>query len=168
MLAPSYLIRPLILNTRNLWWYVDVTEILSILSTCFLQLFGCDFTSLWQTANQKRCHALLRTGRLVEVFEAYRYMAEMSDETTRAGCLNWSIGKFRIISPRLQYLPYLTQVSCKNCARSVTMLPRRLLPQPWASTRTRTISSATSTMLTMWFIDPHNQHIEKLSYCKKA
>jgi len=56
-----------------------------------MQLFGCDFTSLWQIANQKRCHALLRAGKLAEVFEAYQYMADMSDEATRASCLNWSI-----------------------------------------------------------------------------
>ena len=68
-----------------------------MLSTCFVQLFGCDFTSLWQTANQKRCHALLRAGRLVEVFEAYRYMANMSDETMKASCLDWSIGKSSVI-----------------------------------------------------------------------
>ena len=70
-----------------------------MLSTCLVQLFGCDFTSLWQTANQKRCHALLRAGRLVEVFEAYQYMANMSDETTKASCLDWSIGKSSVIAP---------------------------------------------------------------------
>jgi len=65
-----------------------------MLNILFLQLFGCDFTSLWQTANQKRCHALLRAGKLAEVFEAYQYMADMSDEATRANCLNWSISTF--------------------------------------------------------------------------
>ncbi|OAX39581.1 hypothetical protein K503DRAFT_799531 [Rhizopogon vinicolor AM-OR11-026] len=44
----------------------------------FVVLFGCDLNSLWQTANQKRCHALLKAGRLAEVFEAFRYMADMS------------------------------------------------------------------------------------------
>ncbi|OAX39465.1 WD40 repeat-like protein [Rhizopogon vinicolor AM-OR11-026] len=58
----------------------------------FVVLFGCDFTSLWQTANQKRCHALLRAGKLAAVFEAYQYMVDMSDETTRVSCLKWSIG----------------------------------------------------------------------------
>ncbi|KAJ8585522.1 WD40 repeat-like protein [Rhizopogon salebrosus TDB-379] len=56
-------------------------------------LFGFDLKSLWQTANQKRCHALLRAGRLTEVFDAYRYMTDMSDETTKAStCLDWSLG----------------------------------------------------------------------------
>jgi len=77
------------------WWYG--TEMLSMLSTCFVQLFGCDFASLWQSANQKRCHALLRAGRLVEVFEACRYMADMSDETMKASCLDWTIGKSSVM-----------------------------------------------------------------------
>jgi len=64
----------------------------------FVVLFGCDFNSLWQTANQKRCHALLRAGRLVEVIEAYRYLADMSDEATRASCFNWSIGFMQELS----------------------------------------------------------------------
>jgi len=64
----------------------------------FVVLFGCDFTSLWQSANQKRCHALLRAGRLVEVFEACRYMADMSDETMKASCLDWTIGFMQELS----------------------------------------------------------------------
>ncbi|OJA07541.1 hypothetical protein AZE42_08515, partial [Rhizopogon vesiculosus] len=69
----------------------------------FLQLFGCDFTSLWQTANQKRCHALLRAGKLAAVFEAYQYMVDMSDETTRASCLKWSIGFMKELTTSQDY-----------------------------------------------------------------
>ncbi|OJA15990.1 hypothetical protein AZE42_13611, partial [Rhizopogon vesiculosus] len=58
----------------------------------------CDFNFLWQTANQKRCHALLRAGRLVEVFEAYQYMTDMSDEATKANCLDWSLSFMRELS----------------------------------------------------------------------
>jgi len=78
------------------------TVICSMLSMYFLQLFGCDFTSLWQTANQKRCHALLRAGRLVEVFDAVQFMADMSDEATKASFLDWSIGKCSAMSAKLQ------------------------------------------------------------------
>jgi len=95
---------------RTLQWYACATVMLSILFTCFLQLFGCDFTSLWQTANQKRCHALLQAGKLVEVLEAVRYMADMSDEATKASCLDWSIGKYSVILLRLQSSRYFTQV----------------------------------------------------------
>ena len=76
--------------------------VFSVLSMCFLQLFGCDFTSLWQTANKKRCHALLRAGRLVEVFDAVQYMADMSDEAMKASFLDWSIGKYSVMSAKLQ------------------------------------------------------------------
>jgi hypothetical protein len=90
-------------------------NILRMLSMCFVQLFGFDLKSLWQTANQKRCHALLRAGRLAEVFDAYRYMTDMSDETTKAStCLDWSLGKSSVISPMFQYSSYFTQVSYKN------------------------------------------------------
>ncbi|OAX39463.1 WD40 repeat-like protein [Rhizopogon vinicolor AM-OR11-026] len=71
----------------------------------FVVLFGCDFTSLWQTANQKRCHALLRAGKLAEVFEAYRYMTDMSDEATKASCLEWSLGFIQEFSTFRDYAP---------------------------------------------------------------
>ncbi|OAX39467.1 WD40 repeat-like protein [Rhizopogon vinicolor AM-OR11-026] len=71
----------------------------------FVVLFGCDFTSLWQTANQKRCHALLRAGKLAEVLEAYRYMANMSDESMKASCLNWSIGFMQELSTFRDHVP---------------------------------------------------------------
>jgi len=101
---------------RSLWWYADIMrpKILHMFTTCFAQLFGCDFTSLWKTANQKRCHALLRAGKFAEVFEAYQYMADMTDETTKATFIDWSIGKFLVMLAIVQYSQYLTQVSCKN------------------------------------------------------
>ncbi|OAX35520.1 hypothetical protein K503DRAFT_802760 [Rhizopogon vinicolor AM-OR11-026] len=52
----------------------------------FVVLFGWDLKSLWETANKKRCHALLRAGRLTEAHGAYRYMMDMSDEATTASC----------------------------------------------------------------------------------
>jgi hypothetical protein len=134
---------------------------LSMPITCFVQLFGCDFTSLWQTANQKRCHALLRAGRLVEVFEACRYMADMSDESTKASCLDWTIGKSLGMSPRLRPSQYFSQVSCKRLARSELVLPREMLPATswYASTKTTTpttalvTATATSTVSTTWIVD---------------
>jgi hypothetical protein len=53
---------------------------------CALQLFGWDLESFWETANQKRCSALLQAGRLEEAHEAYRYMMDMSDEATMVNC----------------------------------------------------------------------------------
>ncbi|OAX39466.1 WD40 repeat-like protein [Rhizopogon vinicolor AM-OR11-026] len=81
----------------------------------FVVLFGCDFASLWQTANQKRCHALLRAGKLAEVFEACQFMADMSDETTRADSLNWSIGFMKELSTFQDHVPKLesTPDMCK-------------------------------------------------------
>jgi hypothetical protein len=65
---------------------------------CFAQLFGWDFTSLWKIANQDRCRALLRAGRLTEAHEAYKYMMDISDEATKASYLDWSIGKYSVMS----------------------------------------------------------------------
>lgn len=53
-------------------------------------LFGWDLESLWQTANENLCHALLHARRLPEALESYRYMMDMSDETTKTNCLRWS------------------------------------------------------------------------------
>ncbi|KAG2140532.1 uncharacterized protein EDB93DRAFT_1297267 [Suillus bovinus] len=60
----------------------------------FVMLFGWDLKSLWQTAHQNGCHALLRAGRLPEAITAYRYMMDSANEATRARCLDWSIGKY--------------------------------------------------------------------------
>ncbi|KAJ8592030.1 hypothetical protein M405DRAFT_813388 [Rhizopogon salebrosus TDB-379] len=49
----------------------------------FVVLFGWDLKSLWGTANQKRCYALLRAGRLAEARGAYQYMIDMGDEITK-------------------------------------------------------------------------------------
>jgi hypothetical protein len=59
----------------------------------FYKLFGWDLKSMWQTANQKRCDALLLAGRLTEAHESYRYMMDMSNEIMKASCFDWSTGK---------------------------------------------------------------------------
>ncbi|KAG2341600.1 WD40 repeat-like protein, partial [Suillus weaverae] len=51
----------------------------------FTLLFGWELESLWQTSNEKLCLALLKSGRLGEAFESYRYGMDASDEATRAG-----------------------------------------------------------------------------------
>ncbi|KAG2363719.1 hypothetical protein BDR07DRAFT_1403412 [Suillus spraguei] len=56
----------------------------------FVVLFGWDLMSLWRTAHQNQCHALLLAGRLQEAFKAYRYMMDTADEATKARCLDWS------------------------------------------------------------------------------
>ncbi|KAG2149068.1 uncharacterized protein EDB93DRAFT_358436 [Suillus bovinus] len=56
----------------------------------FVVLFGWDLKSLWRTANEHLCHALLHAGRLPEAVESYRHMMDMSDDTTKASCLRWS------------------------------------------------------------------------------
>ncbi|KAG1830460.1 hypothetical protein EV424DRAFT_294229 [Suillus variegatus] len=53
-------------------------------------LFGWDLKSLWLTANQKRCDALLRAGKLQDVVKSYRYMMDNMNETTTASCIVWS------------------------------------------------------------------------------
>jgi hypothetical protein len=57
------------------------------------QLFGWDLRSLWQNANKKRCHAFLRAGRPGEALKSYRCMMDMSNEATKASCLDWCTGK---------------------------------------------------------------------------
>jgi len=49
----------------------------NMLPDCLGAAFG-GLGVLWQTANQKRCYALLRTGRRAELSEEYRYM-DMGD-----------------------------------------------------------------------------------------
>ncbi|KAG2349765.1 hypothetical protein BDR05DRAFT_252598 [Suillus weaverae] len=73
-------------NTNPVSFELDVHSIFEDLTV----LFGWDLKNLWQTANQKRCSALLRAGRLGEALESYRYMMDMSDEITKASCLDWS------------------------------------------------------------------------------
>jgi tetratricopeptide (TPR) repeat protein len=57
----------------------------------FVVLFGWDLASLWMTANQKRCHALLQAGRLWEAIGSYQYIMDVGDITTKADALDWSI-----------------------------------------------------------------------------
>jgi hypothetical protein len=59
----------------------------------FLQLFGWELESLWQTANKKLCLALLKARRLGEAFESYRYGMDASDEATRASLHAWILSK---------------------------------------------------------------------------
>jgi len=61
-----------------------------------MQLFGWDLKTLWQTANQNRCHAFLLAGRLAEAggaYGAYRFMMDTSDATTTDNCGDWAVGK---------------------------------------------------------------------------
>ncbi|KAG2046113.1 WD40 repeat-like protein [Suillus hirtellus] len=59
----------------------------------FPVLFGWDLQSLWRTAHQNWCDALLRTGRLPEAIKAYRYIMDRVDAATKASYLDWSIGE---------------------------------------------------------------------------
>ncbi|KAG1792993.1 uncharacterized protein HD556DRAFT_1444087 [Suillus plorans] len=56
-------------------------------------LFGWDLESLWLTANQKRCNALVRADRLQDAVKSYQYMTDNIDETTKVSCVEWSNGK---------------------------------------------------------------------------
>ncbi|KAG1878755.1 hypothetical protein C8R48DRAFT_830519 [Suillus tomentosus] len=56
-------------------------------------LFGWDLKSLWLTAHQKRCDALLWAGTLQDAVRSYHYMMDNIDKTTKASCLEWSKGK---------------------------------------------------------------------------
>ncbi|KAG1785217.1 WD40-repeat-containing domain protein [Suillus plorans] len=55
----------------------------------FTVLFGWELESLWQTANEKLCFALLKAGRLGEALESYKYGMDASDEATRSGLRAW-------------------------------------------------------------------------------
>jgi tetratricopeptide (TPR) repeat protein len=74
------------LNPNNLsskWPIHEIYEDLVV-------LFGWDLKSLWLIAHQKRCDALLRTGKLQDAVKSYRYMMVSSDENTNADYLDWS------------------------------------------------------------------------------
>ncbi|KAJ8588854.1 hypothetical protein M405DRAFT_234847 [Rhizopogon salebrosus TDB-379] len=64
----------------------------------FVLLFGWNLRSMWEGANQRRCHALLRAGRIIETREAYPYMMDVGSKTTKASCRDWSIGKSSVMS----------------------------------------------------------------------
>ncbi|KAG1731851.1 uncharacterized protein EDB91DRAFT_1084941 [Suillus paluster] len=65
-------------------------------------LFGWNLKSLWQIANQQRYYALVRSGQVGAALEAYRYMMDMSDETTKAIFLAWANSKSSVMLPVLQ------------------------------------------------------------------
>ncbi|KAG1793189.1 uncharacterized protein HD556DRAFT_525147 [Suillus plorans] len=74
------------IDCSNLPSKSDIDEIYEDL----VVLFGWDLKSLWLTAHQKRCDALLLAGKLQDAVRSYRYMMDSIDETTRAICLEWS------------------------------------------------------------------------------
>ncbi|KAG2142854.1 heterokaryon incompatibility protein-domain-containing protein [Suillus bovinus] len=53
-------------------------------------LFGWNFKTLWLTAHQKRCQAFLSSGKIDEALESHKSMMNTVNETTEAGCLDWS------------------------------------------------------------------------------
>ncbi|KAG1786305.1 quinon protein alcohol dehydrogenase-like superfamily [Suillus plorans] len=63
----------------------------------FVVLFGWDLRSLWRTAHQNWCDALLRAGRLPEAIKAYRYTMDRADEATKARCIDWPTGKSSVL-----------------------------------------------------------------------
>ncbi|KIK49125.1 hypothetical protein CY34DRAFT_797510 [Suillus luteus UH-Slu-Lm8-n1] len=52
-------------------------------------LFGWDLKSLWLTAHQKQCYALLWAGKIQDAVKSYQYIMVSSDENTKADCLGW-------------------------------------------------------------------------------
>ncbi|KAG2346823.1 WD40 repeat-like protein [Suillus weaverae] len=74
------------LNSSNLSSKLDIHEVYEDL----VVLFGWDLKSLWLTAHQKWCDALLQAGKLQDAVKSYRYMMDNIDETTKASCLEWS------------------------------------------------------------------------------
>ncbi|KAG1787973.1 uncharacterized protein HD556DRAFT_1448301 [Suillus plorans] len=71
----------------------EYTPEILFITESLVQLFGWDIKSLWFTANQKRCDALLQAGKLQDAVRSYRYMMGNIDETTKASCLQWFNGK---------------------------------------------------------------------------
>jgi hypothetical protein len=71
----------------------EYTSKMLFITESLVQLFGWDLKSLWLIAHQKRCDALLRTGKLQDAVKSYRYMMVSSDENTNADYLDWSNGK---------------------------------------------------------------------------
>jgi hypothetical protein len=95
----SHLDRLFILDMTTLWWYVDMQlKIFHVQLGALLQLFGWDLASLWMTANQKRCHALLQAGELWEAIGSYQYIMDVGDITTKADALDWSTGKSSVVN----------------------------------------------------------------------
>ncbi|KAG0705636.1 hypothetical protein DFH29DRAFT_996722 [Suillus ampliporus] len=77
----------------------DFSSTMAIHSTYedLVVLFGWDLKSLWQNAHQKWCDTLCRAGRHEEALKSYRYTMSMSDESTKASCIDWSNGKSGVL-----------------------------------------------------------------------
>lgn len=55
----------------------------------FILLFGWKLESLWQTAIQKQCRALIMAGRIGAAVESYQSLMDKSDEATKASLRAW-------------------------------------------------------------------------------
>lgn len=55
----------------------------------FIVLFGWNLKSLWQTAIQQQCRALIRAGRIGAAVESYQSLMDKSDESTKASLRAW-------------------------------------------------------------------------------
>ncbi|KAG2357778.1 hypothetical protein BDR07DRAFT_1490304 [Suillus spraguei] len=67
-------------------------------------LFGCDIESIYLTTRQKRCQVFLSAGKPDKALEAHKYMMHAIDESAKAGRLDWSNGKFSVMSPEATIL----------------------------------------------------------------
>jgi tetratricopeptide (TPR) repeat protein len=86
------------------------------ITVCFIQLFGWDLKSLWQKAHQKRCEARLLAGRLEETLQLFRHMMDTTDDSTRAGGLDWSNGKSSFLMSRtLEFSPAFHTAFKEEC-----------------------------------------------------
>ncbi|KAG2130298.1 uncharacterized protein EDB93DRAFT_1255969 [Suillus bovinus] len=77
-----------VLNSSAFSWSLPI----HVLYEDLVVLFGWDLESLWLTAHQQRCHALLQADKLSDAVKSYRYMMDNIDEATKAICLEWSHG----------------------------------------------------------------------------
>ncbi|KAG2153794.1 uncharacterized protein EDB93DRAFT_1134838, partial [Suillus bovinus] len=55
----------------------------------FIELFGWDLKSLWETANKQLCHTLLMAGKHGEAFELFYSMMDKCDESTKDSLRAW-------------------------------------------------------------------------------
>lgn len=55
----------------------------------FIELFGWDLKSLWETANKQLCHALLLAGEHRKAFKLFYSMIDKCDEPTKASLRTW-------------------------------------------------------------------------------
>jgi hypothetical protein len=113
----SHLNQPSTPYARTYQWYVDTMKpFMSLMPNwCFTQLFGWDIESLWKTVNQKRCYALLWSGRFRDAVTSYHHMMDKSDRITQASCLDWSTGRSSIMSLMLQFSPVCHSVFKDEC-----------------------------------------------------